>query len=223
MSGDYRFITLGMHQLKLIQLSLEYTYTDTPISWYQPRVDLEDNTQVMQPKNMIYSHLVTSTLSFPLNITDWWVVRTNWTIQWTEIADDVDGEELVFNNTQWNMNGSSVFTLPKGFTIEVSGRYNSAYINGPTRWAATHVVDFGIQKTFKQNGGTLRFSVTDMFEGDNWYGSVDDPEVDFVYQGNYIVAERVFRLSYAQQFGKSSVKGSRKRETGSAEEQRRAN
>lgn len=211
------------HQWKSVQLSLEYTYTDTPISGYQPRVDLDENTLILQPKNMISSHLVTSTLSFPLNITDWWELRTNWTLQWTEVVDEVDGEELTFDNTQWNMNGSSVFTLPKGFTIEVSGRYFSSNIAGPTRWEAVNMVDLGIQKSFPKNGSTLRFSVTDMFEGGSWFGSVNNPGVDFVYEGSYQIGERVFRLSYAQQFGKSSVKGARKRETGSAEEQRRAN
>ena len=211
------------YQWKSLQWSADYTYIDDPIGAWQPRVNTENNTQILQPKNLIDSHVATSTVSFPIYVKDWWEIRSSWTAQWAQFRDIVDGEEYTLANWSWYMNGSSVFKLPRKYTLEISGRYFSNQPGGVVTWQGTGALDIGIQKEFNNNGGTLRLAATNIFNGLNWHGVVDDPEIDFQYRGEYNIGEPVVMLSYAKQFGKKDVKGARKRQTGSAEEQARTN
>ncbi len=208
---------------KTFQLGLQYSYTDGFIGRFQPEVDPETNTQVNAAKNFLNQQTASATISFPIPITDWWEIRTSWTGQWSEINDDLDGQMLSFSRKSWYMNGSSNFKLPNKFSVEVSGRYSSAQYFGTVLWEAFSSVDIGIQKEFENNNGILRFGVSDLFIGSNWTGSLQDPKIDFRYEGYYGIGERLFRLTYSKRFGNNKLKGARKRATGSAEEQRRAN
>lgn len=210
------------HNVKTVALSFEYTYTDNPISFIQPSVDPETNIQVNAPKNLVSSNNIALIASFPVEITKWWSIRANLTAKWARVKDEIDGNIETFDQPGWNTNGSSVFTLPKNFTIEISGRYNSPEIDGAIKWQSNSSIDFGATKKF-ENGSTIRFAITDIFKGNNWIGTVDDPTVDFKYEGAFFFTERVFRLSYSHQFGDKSLKKARERETGSAEEQARTN
>jgi hypothetical protein len=51
----------------------------------------------------------------------------------------------------------------------------------------------------------------------------NDPSIGFEYEGGFLFSERALRISYTQSFGNNKLKGNRKRQTGSAEEQRRVN
>ena len=213
----------GSYIWKTAQLDLQYTYTDNMIGRHQPSVDLETNTQINGAKNFLDAHLAAASLSFPFKITNWWEVRSSWTAQWAKINDQIEGEKVTFDNSSWYMNGSSSFTLPKKYTIEVSGTYFSPSLGGAVLWQSFNSVDFGIQKEFNANHGTLKLAVNDIFNGSNWRGNLDDPDVNFVYRSLYGFSERVFRLTYSRRFGNNKLKGERKRATGSAEEQRRVN
>ena len=81
------------------------------------------------------------------------------------------------------MNGSSTITLPKDFSLEISGFYYAPSLAGVVVWQDFNNLNIGIQKKFRNNGGTLNFSVNDLFLGANWRGLVDDPNVDFYYEG----------------------------------------
>ena len=213
----------GSYIWKTAQLDLQYTYTDNMIGRHQPSVDLETNTQVNGAKNFLDAHLAAASLSFPFKPAKWWEIRSSWTVQWMKINDKVEGKKIAFDNSSWYMNGSSSFTLPQKYTIEISGTYFSPSLGGAVLWQSFNSVDFGIQKEFENNNGTLKFAINDIFNGSNWRGSLDDPDVDFVYRSLYGFSERVFRLTYSRRFGNNKLKGERKRTTGSVEEQRRVN
>ena len=203
-------------------LSTEYTFTDQVIGDFQPEIDQSTNTQVNGAKNFINAQNVSTTISIPLTIKDWWTLRTSWTAQWNEFKDEIDNEEVKFRQKSWYVNGSSVITLPKKFSIEISGNYFAPQLAGSVIWESFNTVNIGVQKEFG-NGSRLGFSVNDIFLGGNWRGRLDDPSVDFIYEGYYGFSERVFRLNYSHRFGNSKMKSARKRATGAAEEIRRTN
>lgn len=206
-----------------VNLSLEYSYTDEFIGRFQPEVDVATNTQINGAKNFIDAHFASINLSFPWQIKEWWSLRSNWTAGWGKFNDKIEGEPLSIERANWGMNATSSFTLPKDFGIELSGFYYGRSAYGTIIGQPIYIVDFGVQKQLKNDQGTLRFSVSDIFISGNFTSRVDDPNINFQYEGTFGQAERVFRLSYSRSFGNSKVKGARDRETGSAEEQRRAN
>ncbi len=213
----------GTYSWKTVQFDLSYTYTNKPIGRFQPTVDKETNTQVNGSKNFTDGHLSAASISFPIQIADWWELRTSWTGQWAKVNDEVEGTPLSYTNSSWYMNGSSTIQLPKKFALEISGTYFSPSLFGAVVWEDFNTVDIGIQKEFNNNNGTLKFAVSDIFVGGNWEGNLDDPNIDFNYNVYYGFAERIYRLTYSKRFGNNKLKSERKRATGSAEEQQRVN
>ena len=208
---------------KTLYFEVQYSFTDDIIGQFQPEVDLETNTQVNGAKNFKSGQVVSSTISFPLNITKWWDFRSSWTAQWSQVKDEVDGQVNTFDQFSWYMNGSMSFKLPNQFSMELSGFYFAPSLYGAVTWQDFSSLDFGIQKELANNNGQIRFTVSDIFIRGNWTGRLDDPQVNFQYTGYYGMAERIFRISYSKRFGNKKMKGARQRDTGSAEEQRRAN
>lgn len=152
-----------------------------------------------------------SSLSLPWKITDWWEIRSNWTGQWNKINDVAEGKSIAFTNSNWNVNGSSTFILPKKYSIEVTGNYFSPFLFGAALIQDFHSINIGIQKELNQNRGILKFSVSDIFKGNNWEWVLDNPNINFENRGSFLFTERVFRVTYSKRFGNNKVKGERKR------------
>jgi len=208
---------------KTIQFGLQYTYENNTIGRFQPDVDIETNTQVNGAKNFQNAQLAAISVSFPLKVTDWWNIRTGWNGQWNQVNDEVDGKEISFSNANWNLNASMTFQLPQKFSVEVNQVYFSPALFGLVKWEDFHTLDIGIQKELPGDHGKLKFAVSDILVGGNYRGRLDDPQINFTYEGYYGFAERVFRITYSRNFGNKKLKKARNRATGSAEEQRRVN
>lgn len=208
---------------KTVQFGLQYTYNDDMIGRFQPDVDVETNTQVNGAKNFLNAHLAAINVSFPLKFTDWWSMRTGWTGQWAKVNDVVDEQAVSFSNASWNLNTSMTFQLPKKFSVEVNQVYFSPVLFGLVKWEEFHTLDIGVQKELPGEHGKIKVAVSDIFVGGNYRGRLDDPQVNFTYEGYYGFAERVFRVTYSRNFGNKKLKKARNRSTGSAEEQRRVN
>ena len=217
-NNDFRL----SYNLNTIQLSAQYSYTTDPIARWQPQVDLQNNTQVVGAKNYQNAKLINAGVSFPLQLTDWWELRSSWTVVWTKVNADEQSPGLSFEESSWFMNGSSNLDLGKGFSLEISGSYFSPSIAGSVIWDSFNNVDVGLQKSFT-NGAKLSFNVQDLLIGGNFRGTTNAEDLGFNYVGEYNFSERVFRLSYSHRFGNNKLKKARERQTGAAEEIQRGN
>ena len=213
-NNDFRI----SYNLNTIQFSAQYTYTKDPIARWQPKVDKETNTQVVGAKNFENAHFFNAGVSFPLKLSDWWEVRSSWTVMQTKVNDT----EQSFEETSWFMNGSSNMDLGNDFSLEISGNYFSPGLAGSVVWDSFNSVDVGLQKSFS-NGSKVSFNVQDLFVGGNWTGRTSAEILGFDYIGEYNFAERIFRISYSNRFGNTKLKQARKRQTGAAEELQRDN
>ena len=209
------------YSVNTIQIEASYAYTDETIGRWQPEVDQETNTQVTGARNFDNSHLVSGTLTFPITFTDWLEYRNSWSAQWSRFTDKAENLGASFDQFSWYMNGTLNFDFPNDWGMEISGRYFAPSLAGTVLWQDAHRFDFGIQK--KINNSTIRFTVANITEGTNWTGRLDDPAVDFIYEGSYAFAERTYSLNFSTSFGSSDVKQARQRQTSSAEERARTN
>ena len=146
-------------------------------------------------------------------------MQNNLSGNWQKIDHDNGESQLARNIFNYQINSTQTFMLPKKFTIELSGYYNSPVINGYFNWLARGFVNLGIQKEFA-NEGTLRLACNDIFETTQfrWKSNHQD---NFNFYGNIKFDKRIFVVSYTQRFGKKNVKKIRKRSVGSSEEMRR--
>ena len=135
------------------------------------------------------------------------------------IDTEFNGDDYRRSQEGFQLNSTHTFTLPSKYSLELAGNYVSPRINGYFNWLAHGFVNLGIQKEFK-NEGILRFSCNDIFETNQIRWQTFD-EASFNFNGKVKFDKRRFVITYTQKFGNNKVKGTRKRSTGSQEEQNR--
>ena len=210
----------GTYIWKTLTIALQYSYTDDAIGRHQPTLDFESNSQISGAKNMVDAEFISSTISFPITVNDWWSMRTSVTGRRRIVTDEVLDQNFTIKQNALQTYLSSNFKLPNNFSAELTGFYSSPLLSGVLVTQSRTMVNFGLQKKFK-SGAKLRFSVNDIFLQGNWFQNLDNPNVDFFYDVDFLLAERVFQLSYSASFGNHKVKRARKRKTGAAEEMQR--
>ena len=99
--------------------------------------------------------------------------------------------------------------------VELSGWYNFDHYNGTNSTEGFGVMNFGVSKQFKNDWGTLQFSVSDVFRSLDIYTHISGmtPIVfDIDTRSRYrdeSAFTRIFRLTYSRSFGGNANKKSR--------------
>ncbi|NNE28295.1 MAG: TonB-dependent receptor [Saprospiraceae bacterium] len=213
---DYRW--------KTILASIQYNNSQSFIARFQPVVDLEENRQLVTAANLDKVQSVVFSLSLPWEPFSWWNIQNSLTAMWTEVDSEYSGGQINEEQVSWSGNSAHNFTLPKDFSTEVSLNYRSANIWGISSFGEMWSLNFGIQKKFGNDWGNLRFSVRDIFnKSSSWRTEADQPDLGIFVRSTYQINWRTFDLTYSRSFGNNKVKGTRKRQTGSEADQRRAN
>jgi outer membrane receptor protein involved in Fe transport len=208
------------YKFKSWHLSLSHSVEQGAIR-YIPTVNTVTNRQENLPKNVDSERVSSANLSFPLHPAKWWELRSNLSANWMETRLTLEGQQVRVSNLFSSVNLVNTLTLRKGFSLEITGFYNSPGYWGIMRWRANGSLDVGIQKDFGEKWGKLRLSGQDLLFTTNWYGSTRQPAANLMVDASYQMAERPFLLSWTNTFGNGKLKASRQRQTGAAEEMRR--
>jgi len=211
------------YRLKTFLISASFSQDDEAIAGFQPRLDPETNQTRIGAQNLNYRRTISSFVNFPINVTKWWNTRFNFGLRWQETEADFDGNTLTLDQTTWNGNGNFNFTLPADFSAEINGFYFSKQLFGTAFAKPVWGVNFGVQKQLKNDNGTLRFGVDDIFESIEWNAETNIPEQNFINRGGFDFSVRTFKISYSRNFGNKKLKSSRRRTTGAEEERNRVN
>ena len=204
---------------KSLKFGVAYSVEKNPMS-FVPRVNPQTNRQENGFENLGNQKVASLNIYVPVNAVKWWQMQNNLYVNSRETNFELEGQKIQLRNVNYGFNSTNTFTFPKGFTLEVSGNYDSPGFWGVAKWNATGSANIGVQKDFGKPG-KLRFSVTDLFLSTNWYGTTNQPEVNLMVRSSYQMAERTFMLTWTSTFGSQKVKSARQRQTGSAEEMRR--
>ncbi|MCC6462659.1 MAG: TonB-dependent receptor [Saprospiraceae bacterium] len=116
--------------------------------------------------------------------------------------------------TSMNLYNEHTFRLPKGWSLQLSGWFNSPSIWGAVfRSKAQGAVDFGIKKEFLDGKATASLAFGDILRTAGWR-SVNDftPGLYMVGRGNWESRTVRFNLNY--RFGNTNIKGAQQRKTG---------
>lgn len=158
-------------------------------------------------------------------LTKWWDMNTNVNIYNSEInTDNITGtsQDAIWS---WFAKTNNNFKLPKNFTVQLSGTYQSKTnlpvnqgggfgpgggFGGPTQSAAqgyieaNYGVDMAVKKSFlKANAASVTLSVNDIFRTRKYE---QYSESDFFIQNNYRLGDApMFRLNFALRFGQMDM------------------
>jgi len=202
--------------------SLDYGYTDQAIARFQPQVDPETNQQINTPLNMDFQQNLSLSVSFPVDITEWWSMRYNLVSFWQN--NQLSVNEQIVNNEGITFRGNTTqtFNLPWEINLEVTGFFMSPAAFGLIKSKPFGDIALGLQKNLGDKAGSIRINVANLLEG-NFASTANQPDINLNYRGKFAFAERRVRLTYTYNFGSNKVKAARNRQTGSSEEQGRIN
>lgn len=194
-----------------ITTSLSYTHTDDMIARIVDTLGVTGSFISWQ--NMAEQDHVGLSFGAPIPIKEWWNTYFNLSgFYLRNQSDDLNGKPFKLEVAAFSFYGQSSFTLPKNYSLEVSGYYSS-----PAVWEGTFktedfgMLDLGMQKTFLEGRGKLKVALSDVLGTGRWFGSNQLGDLRINARGGWDSQRLSFNFSY--NFGNQKVR-SRNRKTG---------
>jgi hypothetical protein len=126
--------------------------------------------------NIGYVENLGISFSLPLPITKWWFSNTYFNLYNNHYVGDIpkttiaaDGSSTTvfepFNAraTSYTANMTHQFTLPRKYSVELSGWYLSPFIEGQLAGNPMGAISFGIQKKMMNDKASVKLNINDIF------------------------------------------------------------
>ncbi|SDZ99968.1 outer membrane beta-barrel protein [Pedobacter hartonius] len=204
---------------KTINATFGYSHTSDVIS-FVVIADTARKTLAASNENLAELNSYNLNISSPLSLARWWNTNTNLTVFYNKFnAPDLLATPFSSGKLSFNFNTTQTFTVTPTFNVELSGFYHSKSVNGTTAESEQHSIDLGFSKSLLEKKLNIKVAANDVFNLLKYKNTSTIPGQDFTYRSKD--ESRVFRLTCTYRFGSSEIKGARKRDKGSAEEQNR--
>lgn len=211
--SDYTF--------RKLLISLQYTRINNSIKRFQPSRLPDSDFGVLSSVNLELEEMYSLSLSLPVNITRWWRMQNNVNGYINQIDSDYPGGHLEISQANFDLNTSHTYMLPRDFSLELSFFYYSRAQRGVWINTPREILNFGLQKEFKNNWGTLSFNFSNILNEPFLDRSAILPELNMEQNLLLDFDTRVIKLSYNRSFGNMEVKSRNKRESGAGDILRR--
>ncbi len=167
--------------------------------------------------NLAMQTIVSMNISAPVQFTDFWSGYFNLSANFLDNqADYGDGGVIDLQAYSYNIFQQHTFSLPKGWSVELSGYFNSPGIwGGVFEFDSSWALNFGLQKKFLNDKLNVRLSVQDIFFQAYWSGQSNFNGLISTGEGNWDSRRGSISASYS--FGNQKVK-SKSRKSGLEEE-----
>jgi hypothetical protein len=195
--------------------SLDYSYTKD--AWTQVfRQNDETRTSYITWENLNNYYNTNFTAVLPVEITKWFKTNTNLTVYYGQYTSTYQSGEIDQSQVTFRGNTSFTFTLPKDFTVELSGRYSSKAVYGMAYFYPQASIDGGIQKPLFKKKATLKLNFSDILniQRNRYYSKYDNIDVE----GLQHYDSRRANLTFTWRFGRNDIQAARQRRTGLEEE-----
>ena len=183
--------------------------------------DVSGSKSLLTKKNLATQDIISFNVSYPFQY-KWYNFFVNMNSSYSLYKADFGGGNRVVNLDVFTVGLfiQNSFKLGKGFTAELSGFYNSPSIwQGSFKSKSIYNIDAGVQKTLFKGMGTVKVSVSDIFNSLKFRGDSDFSGQQNTFYGK--PESRQFKISFNMRFGSTQVKGSRQRKSAIEEENNR--
>jgi hypothetical protein len=208
----------GAYTWKRYLFSLGFSQENQSIAIYQPLIDTVAGKVLFTGRNLTDQKLLTALVSVPVDIGNWWKMQYNFTGIWQQV--DIAGEA---SRRRLNVNFTAIesFLLPKNYTLELSGFYQSARWIGTNRQSGYGSMDLGIRKKLPGTKGALTLTASNILDSQDNIITTDQPALREAARLEANFVQRSFKLTYTRAFGNDRLKASRERTTGAEDEKGR--
>jgi outer membrane receptor protein involved in Fe transport len=204
--------------------SAAFSRDDHPIVRYQITTSQDGVLMALSPENLVYQNSLLLQANLPVKLTNWWTMNWSLTGGWRRYKEDFTRLPLEKTWFGYSGNFSQTFRLPRRFSVEVAGWYNSRVYDGTKRVDGFGALNAGLKKELKNNRGSLQLYLTDLFRTTtivNYYGTLTEEAFNLKSRVPYrpeSARSQVIRLSYSRTIGGG---GQGKKGTSSQEERDR--
>ncbi|MBS1600949.1 MAG: TonB-dependent receptor [Bacteroidetes bacterium] len=208
------------YSYKKYVLSLSFTNESNTIAIFQPSIDSATGKVILRPENIDNQKLASAMITIPIEVNSWWSMQYSVTGSWQQIVTAIT-KPLNKNFMNVNINASQTFKLPKSFSLELSGFYQSRLMEGIYVQDAYGALNFGIRKKLAGTKGAIIFSANNILVTNDKILHANYPGQNLVTDLHIRFNQRVFSLTYSRSFGNNKIKEKRERTTGAEDEKGR--
>ncbi len=202
--------------------TLQFSYAKDAIANYQPTVNHETNDLYFRSENLEFMKTYGIQTGFPLHFTTWWEMQNFISYNYHEFRTTHYDHNPLRTIGIFSFNIANTFQFPKGFSMELSGYYQSNAVWGVLEIKPLGAVNFGLRKELKNNFGTISLSVNDIFFTSNYQFYMDVPEDGFYSYLKNDIGVRSVKLTYTLPFGNKKL-NTVNIKSGAEEERKRVN
>ena len=212
---------MASYHLRQWIVSAQFSHVKHEIVGLQPEIDQLSNALIYRSQNLNFLNTVGITNSISTSVTSRWELNSSLLLQYQQARTSHLVNNITLRQYGMNLNIISRIRLGDGFSVEVSGVYQSKSIAGVTKFLRFGSLNAGVQKSFGEKG-TLRLAMDDMLATNNWWIRTNSPENNLTASFDYAWHNRFVRLTYTRSLGNIGMKAV-KVKSGAEEERGRVN
>ena len=212
--------SFGIRHSYKYKLNTSLNYSHVKNLFVQLIDTAEGSKAFISKRNLATQDVVSLNISYPIQYKSY-SVFTNLTTNYSKYEADF-GNGRTINQDAFGLNffAQNSLKFGKTWTAELTGFYNSPTIYmGNFRGRALWSIDGGLQKQVMGGKGTIKASVSDIFQTLRFRGVSNFAGQRSDFTSNW--ESRQFKLNFVFRFGSNQVKAARQRGTGSDEEIKR--
>lgn len=196
-----------------------FTYSDIKdhILFYR---DTLGNSRTFESRiNLPHKRIYSVSAFTYVTITGWWSFNVSVMGSYVTIKGEANNAYLNLSRFTYNLSGTHSLKIHNKWDMEVSGFYNSKWLDAPAIVNAQWAINWGIQRSLFKDAAKIKLSVSDIF---NAYKFSLVRNFGGLYYDNVNKWEsRQLKVSFTYRFGNKNIKGPKIHETGVEEENKR--
>ena len=206
-------------------LTLGYSHTKDVFTQVLKTDTRDTRATFITNENLADQKNYTLSINAPTPIAKWWegfVSLTGFRSHFEADFSTPETPDFIVDQSfnAFNLYSEQTIKLPKGFSVQLSGWYNSRAFWGTLRSAPQGAMDLGIQKKLFDGKGELRLRFGDILHTAGWSGeNLFTPGLKMTASGRW--ESRTVTMNFSYRFGSSEVKAARQRKTGLEDENKR--
>jgi hypothetical protein len=211
-------IKLSWSYKSLFSIALSGSHTSDVMSQVLKQ---DDSAKITYQTNENLSSMqnagIFATLSVP--VTSWWMSNDFINVFYNKYKGEFLGGRLNFGSAAWNFNSTNTFTLPEGFTLELSGYYQSRALWDIFTVRPRGSVSLGVAKSLFHKKADLKLNINDIFHTDQGFVSVRYQNLDITSLNHW--DSRRLTLTFTYRFHQGNVKAEHHHQSAIEDEQNR--
>ncbi len=195
-------------------VAINYSHTRDAITEIIEQLSSENKT-FQTNQNLDDNNTFSLTLSAPRVWTEWWTSRLNYTTFYNGFKSAIPSGILDNKSIAHMFDLNNEIQLPRKWSMEVSGRYQTALTFGLFEIDPQGSLDLGFSKRLFDKAN-LKIGITDIFRTRNSAIIIDQDDINLIV--DQMNDSRRVSISFSYRFGNQKVKAARKRSTAAEEE-----